>query len=110
MQDIDRVADVQALSEPPRRPCSRIDVESAADVRGDESLKRIGGHCRRKGDVGQNSPIRPPKLQRAVWLSGHMVAVFVRGAVVSPTEQCEIGQRRRAARGPMPEVMALAEP
>jgi hypothetical protein len=85
MQDIDRPADVQAFSEPPRPRRSVVDVESVPDIRGAEGLKRIGGHHRCRRDVGQHSPVRPPELQRAVGLSGDLIALFVHGAVMPPT-------------------------
>ena len=110
MQDVDRPADIQALSVPPGRRRSRVDVESVPGVRGEESLEWIGVHRRRRRDVGQDSPVWPPELQRAVGLSGDLIALFVHGAVMPPTEQREIRERRRAAGCPMTDVMPLAEP
>ncbi len=110
MQDIDRPADIQALSAPPRTRRSRVDVESVPDVRGPKGVNRIGGHHRRRRDVGQDSPVWSTELQRAVGLSGDLITLFVHGAVMPPTEQREIRERRRAAGRPMPDVMALAEP
>jgi hypothetical protein len=51
-----------------------------------------------------------PELQRAVGLSGDLIALFVHGPMMPPTEQREIQERRRAAGRPMTNVMALAEP
>ena len=110
MQDIDGPAHIQTLSAPPRTRRSRVDVESVPDVRGAKGLKRIGGHHRRRRDVGQHSPVRPPELQRAVALSGDLIALFVHGAVMPTTQEREIRERRRAAGRPMTDVMALAEP
>jgi hypothetical protein len=110
MQDIDRPVDVQAFSAPPRPRGSVVDLESVPDVRGAEGLKRIGGHHRCGRDVGQHSPVRPPELQGAVGLSGDLIALFVHGAVMPPTEQGEIRERRRGAGRPMTDVMSLAEP
>jgi hypothetical protein len=110
MKNIDRPADVQALSKPrrPRRP--GVDVEPVSHVRGAEGLKRIGGHHRRRRDVGQHAPVRSPEFQRAVRLSRDLITLIVHGSVMPPTEQREIRERRRAAGRPMPDVMALADP
>jgi hypothetical protein len=110
MQDVDRPGHIQALAAPHCRCRSRVDVESVPDVRGAEGLKRIGGHHRCRRDVGQHSPVRSPELQRAVGLSGDLIAFFVHGAVMPPTEQREIRERRRAAGRPMTDVMPLADP
>ena len=110
MQNIDRPADIESLSTPLRTRRPRIDVDSAPDVHGPKGVNRIGGHHRHRRDVGQHSPVRPPELQRVVGLSGHLIALFVHGSVMPPTEQREIGQRRRAAGRPMTDVMPFAEP
>ncbi len=90
MQDIDRPAHIQALSAPPSTRGSRVDVESVPAIRGPKGMKRIGGHHRRRRDVGQHAPVRPPELQRAVGLSDDLIALFVDGAMMAPTEQREI--------------------
>jgi hypothetical protein len=110
MQDIDRPAHIQALSAPPRTRRPSVDVEPVSHVRGAQDLKWIDRYHGRRRDVGQHSPVRPPELQRAVGLSGDLIALFVHGAVMPPTQQREIGERRRAAGRPMTDVMALAEP
>jgi len=110
MQDIDRPRYIQALSAPPRPRRSRVDVESVRDVRGAEGLKRFGGHYRCRRKVGEHSPVRPPELQRAVRLSGDLIALFVHSAVMPATEQREIRECRRAAGRPMTDVMPLADP
>ena len=73
-------------------------------------MNRISGHRGWRRDVGQHSPVRPPELQRAVGLSGHLIAFFVHRAVMPATEQREIRERRRTAGRPVTDVMALAEP
>jgi hypothetical protein len=110
VQDIDRPAHIQVLSAPPYPRRSRVDVESVSDVRGAEGLERIGRHHRRKRDVRQHSPVRPSELQRAIGPSGDVITLFVHGAVMPPTEQHEIRERRRATSRPMTHVMALAQP
>jgi len=110
MKNIDRPAHIQALSTPASTRRPRVDVDSVPDVRGPKGVNRIGGHHRRRRDVGQHSAVRPPELQRAVGLSGHLIALFVHCAMMPPTEQREIRERRRAARRPVTDMMALAEP
>ena len=110
MQDIDRPSDIQALSTPPGIRRSRVHVKSVPDVRVVEGLKRISGNHRRRWDIGKPPPVRPPELQRTVRLSGDLMALFVPAAVMPPTEQREIRERRRAAGRPMTDVVPLTDP
>ena len=86
MQDIDRPGDIQALSAPPRTRRSRVDLQSVPDVRVVEGLKRIRGNYRHRRNIGQNSPVWPPELQRAVGLSVDPIPLFVNAAVMPATE------------------------
>ena len=85
-------------------------MDAVPDVRNLYGLSRSGGHVRRQRDVREYAPVRTAELQRAVGASRDPIPVFVHAAVVPPTEQCEIRQRRGAAGSPMSDVMALGDP
>ena len=50
------------------------------------------------------------ELQLAIRLGLDLEALLVHGAVVAPTQQGQVGQRRGAALGPVADVMALPVP
>ena len=54
--------------------------------------------------------VRMPEPQLAVRLPLDLVALLVDGAVVSTTQEREVGQRRGATVGPVPDVVPLSEP
>ena len=51
MQDVDRVAEIQALAQPGRAGCARVEPEPLRVVLRAERLDRIGGHRGRGRDV-----------------------------------------------------------
>ena len=109
MQDIDRPAHVEPLSEPARRRRPGVDVKA---VRLMPSSQRIGGlrrHCSRSRARGYQSAIRPAELQFASRLPLDLVALFMHRAVMTTAKQREIRQRRRAAVRPMADMMPLPE-
>jgi len=109
MQHTDRPAEIQALSQPggTRRP--RVELESLRGVPRPEGLDRIVRHCGRSRNLGQEPAVRPPEPERAVGLTVDLVALLVDRAVMPATEEREVGERGRAAFGPVAHVMALAE-
>ena len=109
MQDVDRPADIQSLSQPAGKPGLRVEVETVRDVCSAEGLDRIGRDSRRRRDVGQRPAMRTPELQRAVRRSLELIALLVHRAVMPATEQREVRQRGRAPLRPVPDVMPLAE-
>ncbi len=86
-----------------------MDVEASRDVLRPKDVRRIGGHRGRRRSRGEEPPVRPPELERAVGLSLHLVALLVDRAVVTATEQREVGERGRAALRPVADVMPLTE-
>ncbi len=74
-----------------------------------QDLHRIARYFRRTRDLGQKPAVWAAEPQFAVGLSIDLVALFVNGAVVPPTEQGEIRKRGGASLGPVTNVMALAE-
>jgi hypothetical protein len=109
MQDVERVAQIQALAQPGRARRARVQAEPLGVVLHAERLGRIGGHRGRGRDVGEQLAVRSPELQRAVGLSIDLVALLVHRAVMAATEQREVRERGRAPVRPMMEVMALPE-
>lgn len=90
MKDVDRPADIQPFPQPAGggRPC--VDVEASRDVLCSEDVHRIGGHPRRRRDIGQGPTIRPSELQCAVRLLLDPIPLLVDGSVVTPTKQREV--------------------
>ena len=74
-----------------------------------QRLDRIEGHRHRRRYLGNQPPVRPPELQRPVRTARYLEALLVDRAVMPATEQREVVERRRAALGPVAQVMALAE-
>ena len=109
MQDVDRPADVQALSQPARAGRPRVEAEALRGVMRSETLNRISGYRGQRRDVRQGSSVRPLEMKRAVRLMRDLVTLFVDGAMVAATEQREVRERRRAALRPVPDVMTLAD-
>jgi len=109
MQDVDCPAHVQALSQPAgfRRP--RVQDEPLGLVARSEDLHGVVGHLWRLRDLGQESPVRAAEAKLTVGLPIDLEALLVDGAVVSATEQREVGERRGTSLSPVPDVMALAE-
>src|SRR6266545_2867006 len=101
MQDVDRPAEIQALPEPERARRPRVQSKSLCVVPRPEGLDRINGHRDRRRDVGQEAAVRPPEPERAVGLEVDLIALLVDRAVVPATEEREVGERGRAALGPV---------
>ena len=109
MQDVDRPPHVEALPQPARARCPRMQVESCRLVPCSERFDRIAGDHGRNRDVGQRSSIRSPEPQLAVGLPFHLVALLVDRAVMAPAEHREVRERGGAALSPVTDVMALAK-
>jgi hypothetical protein len=109
MQDVDRPAHIQTLSEPAwaRRP--RVEVQPLRVVPGSERLGRIRRHRRRRRNLEQGPAVGSPEPARAIGLSIDLVALLVDRAMVSSAEQREVRERSRAPLRPMADVMPLAE-
>jgi hypothetical protein len=109
MQDVERVAHIQALAQPGRARRPRVQAEPLRLVLRPERLDRIGGHRGRGRDVREQLAVRSPELKRAVGLSLDLIALLMHRAVVPATEQRKIRERGWAPVRPMMEVMALPE-
>ena len=109
MEDVDRPADIQALSEPAGTRRSGVEAQPLSVVTPLESADRIGGHLGRRWDLGQGLAIRPTEPKRAVEPAMDSVALLVNRAVMPATEQREIGKRRRSPFRPVAEMVPLRE-
>jgi hypothetical protein len=109
MEDIDRPAHVQPLSQPAwaRRP--RVKMQPRRVVLRFERADRISGHQRRRRHVRQEPAVWPSELEGAAGVAIDLVTLLVDRAVVAATEQREIRERRRAAFGPVAHVMTFAQ-
>jgi len=77
MQDIDRVAHIQALPQPGRARRPREQVQLLRVVLCPERLDRIGGHCDRGRNIGQDPAVRSPERERPVGLPIDLISLFV---------------------------------
>ena len=77
MQDIERVAQIQALAQPGRARRPRVQAESLRVVLRAERLDRIVRHRGRGRHVGEQLAVRSPELKRAVGLSIDPIALLV---------------------------------
>ena len=71
---------------------------------------RLGRHGTRRRHLRQLPSVRAPESQAIVRTAFDLVSLLVDRAVMPPTEQCQIGERCRAALRPVVEVMALGHP
>src|SRR5437870_312845 len=109
MQDADRVAHVQTLSQPTRHRGPRVQVGAVCLVARTQRVHGIARYRGRRRDLRHDLTVRATEAKLATRLSIELIAFFVDGAVVPATEQGEIRERRGPAIGPVTDVMALAE-
>ena len=92
VQDVDRIADIQAISRPARHRRPRVNGEPLNVVRREQ---RVDGIARRRGgrrNVRQRPAIRSAEAELSISLSLHLITVFVHRAVMAATQQREIRQ------------------
>ena len=109
MQDVDRPDDIQPLPVPAWCGRVRVDVHAPRLVSSSNKLLRIASHLRRRGDIRQQTAVRPAELERASLESLDPKAFLMHGAVVTATKQHEIRERGRPALRPVADVMRLTE-
>ena len=78
-------------------------------VLGAEDRDRIGGHRRRRRDLGQEPAVGPPEPERAIRLAIDPITLLVDRPMVPATQQREVRQRGRAAFGLVAHVMAFTQ-
>src|SRR5437879_2967028 len=109
MQDADRVADIETLSQPARHRGPRVQVDPVCLVARTQRMHGIARYRGRRRDLRHDLTVLATEAKLATRLSIEMIAFFVNGAVMPATEQGEIRERRGPAIGPVTDVMALAE-
>ena len=109
MEHIDRIANVETLTLPGWRRGPWVHRRCRLLVVRPYRSDRIGRRSRRTRHLGHDPTIRAAKFQLAIGHALDAIALFVDGAMMTPAEQHEIRQRRRAAVGPVTDVMRLAE-
>ncbi len=109
MQDADRPAQIQVLTEPAGACCPRAKTKPLRIVLRPEQVDGISGHRGRRWHFRQEPAVRLLEPESAVGPARNLIALFVHRAVVPATEQREIRQRGGAALRPVTEVVALGE-
>ena len=110
MEHVDRVAHVEGLTKPVRGRGVGVQVQPRCLVPRSQDVEWFPGDLGGRRHLGQEPAIRPAEPQLTLRLSLDLVPLFVDGAVVSATQNREVGQRGRPALGPVPDVMALPDP
>ena len=109
MQDVDRIADIQAISRPARHCRPRVQVEPLSVVQREQRVDGIARHHDEQRNVRQWPAVRSPEAELSLSLSLHLITLFVHRAVMAATQQRQIRQRGGASVGPVANVMALTE-
>jgi hypothetical protein len=109
MQDIDRPAHIQALSEPAGARRARIEAKTQRIVVRPEHLDGIAAHRSSGRHLRQRAAVRPLEPESPVGSARDPVALLVHRSVMPATEQREVRERCRATLRPVVEVMALTE-
>src|SRR5439155_1613217 len=109
MQDVDRPADVQPLSQPAGHGRPSVQVKSLRLMPRSQHVEGISWQRSNSRNLGKKSPVRTAEAQLSVGVSLDLVALFVNRAVMPTTENSEIRKCGRAAIRPVTDVMPLAE-
>src|SRR5213593_5194989 len=109
MQDVDRIANVEALSEPSGLRCLPVDANPLGLVARAERPDGIGGDRGQRRALSQELAVGAPEAPLSVALSLDLKAFFVHRAVMPTTQHREVRQRGEPSVGPVTDVMTLAE-
>ena len=90
MQDADRVADIETLSQPARHRGPRVQVDPVCLVARTQRVHGIARYRGRRRDLRQDLTVRATEAKLAIGLSSELIAFFVNGAVMPATEQREV--------------------
>jgi len=74
-----------------------------------QNLDGIGGHLRRRRDIGKRPAVGPTEPELAVRLPIELIALFVNRSMVPATQQGQIRERSGAALSPVNDVMTLTK-
>ena len=87
-----------------------MQAQAVRFVMGPQGGDRIIGYRTRRRHLRERPAIGPPEVERVIRPSRELIALLVEGPVMAPTEQHEVPQRGRPARGPVAHVMSLPDP
>ena len=107
MQDVNRVADIEPFTEPPRFRTAYVHPQSLLLTLRAKVLHGILGHRGRRRDVGDRLSIRPPEPQLAVRVTIDLEAFIVHGAMVAAAQQHQVRERRGVTVRPVMDVVTL---
>src|SRR5262245_30921874 len=93
MEDIHRVAQVQAVAQPSRRGRVRVDHDALRLVPGPDRLLGIGVEVGGRRHVRNRPAAGTPELEFAVRPAFHPEALLVHRAVVAPAQQGQVRER-----------------
>jgi hypothetical protein len=109
MQDVNRVVDIEPLAEPLRLRTAQIHPYPLLLVL---RAKVFHGILGRRGwwwNVVDRLAIRPPEPQLTVRVSIDLEPFLMHRAMVSPTQQHQVRERRGSTSRPVMDVVALTE-
>jgi len=90
MQDVDRPADVEPLSEPARHRCPRVQVKAVRFVPCSQHSDRIAGRRGRRRALEQQPAVWALEAEFSVELALDLVALLVNCPVVSATQERQV--------------------
>ena len=85
VQDVDRIGDIQVISQPARHRRPRVNVEPLSVVRREQRVDGIARHGRGRRNVRQWPAVRSPEAEPSISLPLHLITVFVHRAVMPAT-------------------------
>jgi len=109
MQDVDRVADVEVLTEPARHRRPRVEDKTRVPVVSAQHAHRIGRQRGSARHVRQDPTVRTSEPKLSVGESVELIALLVHRAVVPATQEREIREPRGPALSPVTDVVSLPD-
>ena len=85
VQDVDRIADIQAISRPARHCRPRVKVEPLSVVHREQRVDGIARHRDERRNVRQWPAIRSPEAELSISLPFHPITLFVHRALMPAT-------------------------
>ena len=110
MQDVDRPAQIEALSKPVGMGRARTEVQALGVVPRPEDRDGISGACSGGRHLRERAAVGSPERERPVRPASDVEPLFVHGTMMPAAEQREIGELCRAALRPVVEMMGLNNP
>ena len=108
-QHVDRVAQVEALSEPVGACRARGEAQALRGVIGTENFDGVFWYRNRRRHVRQQAAVRPQEAEGAVGPARDLIPLLVDRAMVPTTEEGDVRERGRAPVRPVAQVMPLCD-